>query len=358
MKRSVTAIFAALAAVTTLAVSPVRADDKAVAKLPALAANISETSVSGISSGAYMAGQFQIAHSKIVSGAAIIAGGPYGCAQSAFADVMTGPGLAFLNLSKAVNGCMLNALALWGVPNVELLAEKTRKLADAGRIDPLSSLVDDRVYLFSGSNDRTVVPAIVKAAYAYYELLGIPKSNLTFVSNLPAGHAFVTNDEGLACELTDKPYVVDCDYDQAGEILKRIYGALAPRAATPAGTFQEFDQRPFFEGISNHGMADRGVAYIPPSCAKDTTCRVHIAYHGCAQNRATAGDAFIRESGYAGWADANALVVLFPEVEASPINPQGCWDWWGYTSDDYLVRDAPQIEIVYRMLKQLAKPRS
>jgi hypothetical protein len=271
---------------------------------------------------------------------------------------MTGPGLAFLNLSKAVNGCMLNALALWGVPNVELLAEKTRKLADAGRIDPLSSLIDDRVYLFSGANDRTVVPAIVKAAYEYYKLLGVPESNLTFVSDLPAGHAFVTNDEGLACDVTDKPYVVDCDYDQAGEILKRIYGTLAPRAATPAGTFQEFDQRPFFDGISNHGMGDRGVAYIPPSCANDTACRVHIAYHGCAQNRATAGDAFIRESGYAGWADANALVVLFPEVEASPVNPQGCWDWWGYTSEDYLVRDAPQIEIVYRMLKQLAKPRS
>src|SRR5262245_14153319 len=78
-------------------------------RLPALGARIAMTSVSGLSSGAYMAGQFQIAHSSIVMGAGIIAGGPYGCAESVFADSMPGPGTAFLNLSKAINGCMLDA---------------------------------------------------------------------------------------------------------------------------------------------------------------------------------------------------------------------------------------------------------
>lgn len=357
MIRTAISLFAAAGITALLVVTPSGAEEPA-AKLPALAANISETSVSGISSGAYMAGQFEIAHSKIVAGAAIIAGGPYGCAESAFADIMSGPGAAFLNLSKAINGCMLNALAFWGVPDTEVLAEKTKKLADTGRIDPLESLVSDRVYFFSGTNDHTVVPAIVAAAHDYYKLLGVPESNLEYVSKLPAGHAFVTDDEGLACENTGAPYVVDCNYDQAGEILEHIYGKLSPRTSTPAGVFQEFDQQPFFEGIPNNGMEKRGVVYIPPACAKDTTCRVHIAYHGCAQNRDTAGDAFIRESGYANWADGNALIILFPEAAASPVNPQGCWDWWGYTSEDYLTRDAPQIEAVYRMLQRLQKPRS
>ena len=57
-------------------------------RLPALEAVTDRTSVSGISSGAYMAGQFQIAHSRLVVGAAIIAGGPYGCAESLFADML------------------------------------------------------------------------------------------------------------------------------------------------------------------------------------------------------------------------------------------------------------------------------
>jgi hypothetical protein len=332
--------------------------DETIAKLPSLAANTQETSVSGISSGAYMAGQFQIAHSKTVVGAAIIAGGPYGCAESAFSDMMLGPGAAFLNLSKAINGCMLNALAIWGVPDVDGLVAKTRKLADAGRIDPLASLMDDRIYLFSGSNDRTVVPAIVAAAYEFYKRLGVPESQLSYVSNLPAGHAFVTADQGLSCETTGNPYVVDCDYDQAGQVLKRIYGDLAPRTATPAGTFLEFDQRPFLADKTNHGMEKRGVAYIPKSCAASTTCRVHIAFHGCAQNRENTGEQFIRESGYANWADSNALVVLFPQAASSPVNPQGCWDWWGYTGHDYLTQEAPQIDIVFKMLTHLGQPRS
>jgi hypothetical protein len=357
--RAATAYLSMLGFAVLFAADPVAAEETTATKLPALAANISETSVSGISSGAYMAGQFQIAHSKIVAGAGIIAGGPYGCAESSFAEVMSGPGMAFLNLSKAINGCMLNALAVWGVPDTELLAEKTKKLAETGRIDPLSSLVDDRIYFFSGTNDRTVVPAIVAAAYDFYKRLGVPEANLTYVSELPAGHAFVTNDEGLACENTGSPYVVDCDYDQAGEVLKRIYGApTGERVAKPAGVFQEFDQREFVTGMLNHGMEKKGVVYIPPACAKDTACRVHIAYHGCAQNRAATGTAFIQESGYANWADNNALIIIFPEVASSPINPQGCWDWWGYTSEDYLTRKAPQIEAVFRMLQQLEKPRS
>ena len=345
-----------LAALMLATASGCSAED--LAELPALAADISETSVSGISSGAYMAGQFQIAHSQIVAGAAIIAGGPYGCAESVFADVMPGPGAAILNLSKAINGCMLNALAVWGTPDPELLAEKTRKLAEAGKIDSLEYLKNDRVYLFSGENDRTVVPAIVAAAHEFYKRLGLAEDHLTYVSHLPAGHAFVTVDQGLACEHTGKPYVVDCDYDQAGEVLKRIYGELAPRAAAPAGRFLEFDQRPFFEGVANHGMEERGVAYIPPACAGSETCRVHIAFHGCAQNRANAGETFIQGSGYANWADANALIVLFPQAATSPMNPQGCWDWWGYTGRDYLTRNAPQIGVVYRMLERLGQPRA
>jgi poly(3-hydroxybutyrate) depolymerase len=65
------------------------------------------------------------------------------------------------------------------------------------------------------------------------------------------------------------------------------------------------------------------------------------------------GDAFIKESGFARWADTNRLIVLFPQVAASPINPQGCWDWWGYTGSQYLTRDAPQIAAVNRMLDSL-----
>ena len=174
--------------------------------LPTLRAAIDQTSVSGISSGAYMAGQFQIAHSQIVVGAAIIAGGPYGCAESTFSDNMWGPGTAFFNLSKAVNGCMLNALEAWGVPDPEQLARRTKQLAEQGRIDPIDGIIRDRIYLFSGTKDHTVVPSIVAAAVKFYRSIGVPDANIKLVADLAAGHAFIVDAETAnACERSVVP---------------------------------------------------------------------------------------------------------------------------------------------------------
>ncbi|MGQ0455601.1 MAG: extracellular catalytic domain type 2 short-chain-length polyhydroxyalkanoate depolymerase [Hyphomicrobium sp.] len=322
--------------------------------LPDVGAAIDQTSVSGISSGAYMAGQFEFAHAKIVKGTAIIAGGPYGCSESIFAGAMPAPGAAWLNLSKAVNGCMLDMLGAWGVANPADLAEKARARAEKGEIDPIADVVTDKIYLFSGKEDRTVAPSIVTAASEFYTALGAPAANIKLVTTYPAGHAFVTDNAGGACEISQKPYVVDCDYDQAGDLLAHIYGALKPRSASPAGDFIVFDQKPFKPAAELDGLADRGVVYVPHACRTKTGCRIHVAYHGCGQNRQAIGDVFISESGFARWADSNSLIILYPQVATTPLNPQGCWDWWGYTGSDYLARTAPQIAAVYAMLQRLS----
>jgi hypothetical protein len=332
--------------------------EEAVQQLPALAAQRDQTSVSGISSGAYMAGQFQMAHGGDVVGAGIIAGGPYGCAESLFADVMPGPGSAFLNMSRAINGCMLDGMRMWGVPDAQLLADRARGMAERGDIAPINTIASDRIYLFTGREDRTVVASIVRAAGEFYALLGVDRSAMKLVDEKGAGHAIVTDDSGAACEKSGKPYIVDCDYDQAGDLLAHIHGALKPRVDAPGGSFLVYDQRPFTRDLGEHGMADFGVVYVPPACQSSARCRVHIAFHGCAQSREAVSEDFVKMSGYARWADNNDLVVLFPQTTTGPLNPQGCWDWWGYTGRDYLNRNAPQIVAVYRMLEQLSRPRA
>lgn len=342
-----------IAAALLLAALPVASCKSDTTALPALGADIADTSVSGLSAGAYMAGQFQIAHSSIVRGAGIIAGGPYGCAESAFADVMPGPGTPFLNLSKAMNGCMLDAMLAWGIPDPQKLADRARKLAQTDRIDATEGLALARVYLFSGTEDRVVVPSIVAAAAKVYAALGVPDGQVKLVSDIAAGHAFVTEDKGLACGRTAEPYITDCDYDQAGTLLAHIYGPLRGRSTEPAGEFIAFDQREFVRGLTDHGLGDAGIVYVPRACRASRGCRVHIAFHGCNQQRAKAGDAFVKDTGYANWADANRLIVLFPQVTAGTLNPQGCWDWWGYTGREYLTRKGPQITAVRRMLDRL-----
>ncbi len=331
--------------------APVKADGAA---LPALKADLTQSSVSGLSSGAYMAGQFEIAHSQIIVGAGIVAGGPYGCAESTMARMMPVWTIALgYNLMQATDGCMANKLEAWGIPDPKALEKRAEKLAEAGRIDPLNNLKNHRVYLYSGAADHIVAEPIVAAAREFYRLAGVPDANVVFLKNGMAGHAIVTETQGLACGVTEPPYINDCDYDQAGAILKHIYGPLNAPADNLSGEYLEFDQTAFAEGNTPPGLDKTGMVYIPRACLQTAGCRVHIVFHGCNQGKEFIGDVFIKASGYARWADMNRIIVLFPQIKSEAVNPKGCWDWWGYTQLDYMTKNAPQIASVRRMLDRL-----
>jgi poly(3-hydroxybutyrate) depolymerase len=322
----------------------------AAEELPKLGTDLAATSVSGLSSGAFMAVQIEVAHAKDIVGAGIVAGGPFACAESQASRLVPfWPAAVLQNAQQALYSCMKTSL---GVPDPEALAKRAEELAQDGAIDPLADLGDDNVYLFSGNEDQTVTRPVVQAAESFYENVGVPAGNITLVEG-EGGHAFITEQGGAACGLSAAPYVSDCDYDQAKAILSWIYGPLAEGSTEPQGKFLMFDQQPFSE--PGDGFADEGVVYVPPACERQTGCRVHIALHGCAQSREAVGDAFIKESGFAEIADTNRLVILFPQAKSiTGINPEGCWDWWGYTGLDYLGREAPQIKAIWTMVEQLA----
>jgi poly(3-hydroxybutyrate) depolymerase len=322
----------------------------AAGALPKLGADLAQTSVSGLSSGAYMAGQIQVAHSKDIVGAGIVAGGPFACAETDASMLFPfWPTAVAQNAARALYACMKTTV---GEPDPARSAKRAKDLADAGAIDPLSGLAADNVYLFSGNEDQTVTRPVVKAAEQFYKEAGVDPGNLTLVE-AEGGHAFLTEEGGAACGITDKPYVSDCDYDQAKAILSWIYGPLAEASPGPQGNFVVFDQQPFAE--PGDGLADEGMVYVPPACEPAAAgCRVHIALHGCAQSRETVGDVFVKQAGFAEIADQNRLIVLFPQTKAGIYNPEGCWDWWGYTGLDYLGKDASQIKAIWAMVEQLA----
>ncbi len=301
-----------------------------------------------------MAGQFHVAHSATVAGAAILAAGPYGCAQSAAADALpVFPATTTANLIQAQNGCTANRLSRLGVLDSGRLLRQASALADQGKIDPLSSLKRAKVYLYSGADDRIIVKPVTEAARGFYLAAGVPAKNVKFVFKNPGGHAFLTADKGAACDRSAPPFIDNCGYDQAGAILRFIYGPLAPKGAARPENFITFAQGGYT--ASNATLADEGVVYVPSACRAEIRCRVHIVFHGCGQSRAQAGDAVIRDTGFADWAETNRIIVLFPQVAPSALNPGSCWDWWGYTGLKYLTRGAPQIKAVYAMLKRLAQ---
>ena len=309
-------------------------------RLPAYGAAAASFTVSGLSSGGYMAVQMHVAHSSRVQGVGALAAGPYYCAQG--------------SLWTAMSNCMRPGG--WNPPpDINALKAHTERFAREGAIDSPAGLIDARVWLFSGTRDLTVGTRVVEALSEFYALFN---AELLLVKDKPAGHAMVTENAGSACGETEPPFINDCDFDAAGELLRHSLKELAKPAVQDTGRLLVFDQREFADAYAI-SMADEGYAYVPRSCDSQP-CRIHVAFHGCRQNAEAVGERFVREAGYNRWADANRLIVLYPQTIARwwwVYNPRGCWDWWGYTGARYATKDAPQIRAVLAMVERLGSPR-
>ncbi len=298
-----------------------------------------------------MAVQLHVAWSSRIVGAAVVAGGPYGCAETGW----------WPRLATATTVCMDMAedyVPFLGPPDPRGSIRLTRDSARRGRIDDPANLADDRVFLFSGGADRTVPAGVVGALRRYY-LEFIPKDRLRLVDDVAAGHGFAVIEAPLGCGATESPYINDCDYDTARNILEFLYPELVPAGEAASAALVSFDQGLYVDDLEAASMAETGYAYIPQSCREQSGCAVHVALHGCRQSASLIGDAFYRGTGFNRWAETNRIVVLYPQVEPtdgwfgwSP-NPRGCWDWWGYTGSAYLEREAPQMAGVMRMIEAL-----
>jgi hypothetical protein len=209
----------------------------------------------------------------------------------------------------------------------------------------------------------------MNALETYYKNY-VPAPNIAFKKDLAAEHAMPTNFFGNACNFRGDPFINNCGFDAAGELLKWIYGNLsAKNTGALGGTFIEFDQAEFLANPTAHGMWPSGWVYVPAAC-RQTRCRLHVVFHGCRQYPGSAyaqgpqgkiGDTYVKNTGYPPWADTNNLVVLFPQgntmlvnTRTPRVNPNGCWDWWGYDDAAYATKSGRQMAAVRKMVDRLA----
>ena len=292
----------------------------------------SRISVSGVSSGAMMATQLHVAHSALFDGVALLAGGPWYCAQG--------------SMKQALGPCMQGG----DVGHAQLVAAAKQAEAD-GAVDALDNLANDRAWVFHATLDDAVAEPAAQAAIAFYEEF-MPRESIEYVGDVEAAHGFPTLATGAACDEIAEPYLNACDYDAAGKLLAALHGELEPRAAA-AGELKRIPQ----PGADDATMLDDALLYVPESCAAGEACGLHVALHGCLQSAENIGDAFAAGAGYNEWAEANRLLVLYPQVASSkiaPLNPMGCWDWWGYTEDSYATQAGPQVEVIKATMDALA----
>ena len=325
----------------------------AAPELPPMGAHTQGLTVSGVSSGGYMAVQFQVIHSKLVRGAGVLAGGPYYCAEG--------------STWRALTNCM--SPSSWSpLPSTAEMKSRIETLAQSGRIDPPINLRDDRVWLLSGGKDHTVEAPVMDSLAAFYREW-LPAGAIHYIKPADAGHAMIsTADKNPnACNTSESPFINRCgDLDAAGELLTHLLGPLQKPAKPVLGEIISFDQRPYIDGKPiDASLADEGFAYVPQAC-RNGACRVHVAFHGCRQSAAQIERRFVEGAGYNAWADSNHLIVLYPQtvprngVAAGSLkwvfNPKACWDWWGYSGIDYHTRDGVQIKAIRAMIERLGMP--
>ncbi|MFO7759663.1 MAG: PHB depolymerase family esterase [Roseovarius sp.] len=329
--------------------------------------------VSGLSSGGFFAHQVHIAFSETVTGAAILAGGPYGCV-----DIIDNPFWPFWTLdrtSAAVVACTHTiGNRFWGLRPDPPAPDESRQLIDAayraGEIDDPANLGQDRVWLFRGALDTVVPEAVADSLADLYRRLGVGEDTLHVSPGdpeRPASHGMPVDSftgesrfPPRACDAHAPPYLIECGYDAAAHLLRHLYaeGDLAgPVDPHDAGRLHAFDQSAFFEASATAGLSGVGYIYVPDACRSEE-CRLHVAFHGCRQNVDAQGadrihDDFVRDAGYNRWAAANGIVVLYPQATTAVGNPRACWDFWGYSGDGWKGRDGIQMKTVAAIIERL-----
>ncbi|WP_431259196.1 extracellular catalytic domain type 2 short-chain-length polyhydroxyalkanoate depolymerase [Roseateles chitinivorans] len=349
MKSSVvrSAAIRCFAAATAAAASVLSAGlGHAAVPLPSLNIDRTQITVSGLSSGGFMANQLGYAHSSTFKGIGVFAAGPYNCAGH----------------SNYI-ACMYNAT----IPSSALNTMQADLNNWSGTaIDAKSNVASQKVFLFVGLSDTTVGPNPMNAVQTQYLNNGVTAANLEYVQRSGTAHVLPTDFDAAgnnSCGSSASPYIANCGYDGAKAVLTKLYGSLSARNNSPAAAnYIEFDQTAF---STNPGLAATGWAYVPATCAAGEVCKLHVALHGCQQNYATIGDKFVRNTGFSRWADTNHIVVLFPQTRVDSIsrstaasgllpNPNGCWDWVGWYGSNFAQKAGTQIGAIKAMVDKVA----
>jgi poly(3-hydroxybutyrate) depolymerase len=300
--------------------------------------DLTKIGLSGLSSGGYMANQFHIAHSDWVDKVGIIAAGPYYCAQNSIKTALA------QCVNKSTDATSQN------------LTQQAKAYESQHNVAILDNLKHSKVWLLRGTKDTKIHADVTQALHQQY-LMWMNPNNLEYINQQPFAHHFPTLTHGSKCDVSESPFMGNCDYDAAGEMLSFLYPTLQPRNEQPQGNLVLVDQQAL-GGEQASSLAEQGYLYIPKTCQAGESCQLHISFHGCQQNVETVGTQFIENNGLNNWADTNQMVVLYPQTKNSmfmPLNPQGCWDWWGYTGSDYATQNGLQIRAVKRIAESLTQ---
>lgn len=310
-----------------------------LAPLPTLELDPSRVTVSGVSSGGFMAVQLHVAHSSVFSGAASVAGGIYECAKG--------------DVGRSQGTCMNGPQSIVAKDHVELAWDRAKKQ----QIDDPTNLSNDRVAIFASPKDLVIKSIGSDKLQEFYEAF-LPQSSVERLTHPDAAHGFPTLSYGNSCGMMGTPWMLNCQFDLAGKLLAAIEPAhrtLANRGVQDVTNLIYFDQTKIVGAKAR--MYAWGALYVPSECRQPgVKCGVHVALHGCQMNPDFIQKQFVENAGYNEWAETNRLVILYPQSAKGSGNPYGCWDWFGFTGSEYTQKTGAQIKAIRDLLTALGLP--
>merc|ERR1712130_108249 len=184
-----------------------------------------------------------------------------------------------------------------------------------------------------------------------------------FNTKIDSEHGMVTTYCCEKCSKFGYPWIVNCDYNLSGEILKFIYSpnTLNEPDYAPKNRLFSFNQKPFIRNNvspKSISLSNNAFIYVPTQCEINPLsdlCALHVVYHGCGQGNEYLGDSYALNTGYNGWADTNNFVIFYPQCTTNDAlgNPDGCWDFYAYTGLDFVLKSGAQIKSIHNMIQYI-----
>jgi poly(3-hydroxybutyrate) depolymerase len=405
-------------------------------------------SISGISSGGFMANQMATIFSSEFSGVGTVAGGFYYCAQDylpkkvkqdantigssnlflfepttkLLTDTMN-PFIIFNGVHpqtwfrpQKANPIYLSVAVCMGDPEkAEWPAEYLKNNEEKKLVDPLVNMQNQKVFIYQGKVDSVLNAKMLDRLKESYLSNGVKEENIQMLLG-EGSHNFPTDrKDGIDCSAEEVPYVASCGQNVAGKILTHFVDERLSRDLYLKEHIYLVDQtnrenlnKPEDEWIGpGASLAPYGYLYANDFCLQNPqACHTHVAIHGCKMSDSYQEDfqtqyqnqvntykilnmrsrkdlrglisflpvienkvnqygllKFVMDSGYIEYAEKNNLMILFPQTwiteNSYPYNPKGCWDWFGWTGDQYATNKGAETKWLMNFIRSVsADPQS
>lgn len=399
--------------------------------------------ISGISSGGFMAQQMATIYSLSVEGVATIAGGYYFCAldylpkkieqdrqtigeqnlflyepsNKALSDSLN-PLVIFSGeinpvtwfkpsvgnpIYQAVSECMLNP------DNTKINYSYIKKNVGKNLIDHTDHIKDQKVLIFHGKKDSVLDSKMQNKLISFYQHFNLPKENLRVIKGKGSHNFPISEKKGIDCNKEDVPYLGNCQYDLAFEILSHLDQISNEKNEINENNLFMIDQTLTNENKVREmkkfkqptaSIAPYGYLYASDECLNNPrSCKLHVALHGCKMSDSYNDEfqqsyqtqvqntkdlhvkknalnkllgkvsiedktnrygllKFVLDSDFLKYAEKNHLILLFPQTWITeknyPYNPKGCWDWFGWTNDKYATNDGIETKWMIEWIKKVS----